>query len=271
LDIESTNVGALYIRGCALEKLGHVDGAIDPLRDVETIGVELALADVATVTKRHQGVERQLKSGKTKELEAELVTLGRAKQELETGKALRDVEWTDEERKLLKGLSLLTMKPMLFVVNVSEEQLQDGSWETALRGTSLEGRVVPVCVKMEAEFLSMNADEKKEYLETVGQTESGLDRLIVEAYRTLGLITFLTTGEMETRAWTIVAGTKAPQAAGVIHTDFEKTFIRVEVTNWKDIIELGSEAKCREKGLVRIEGKDYVMQDGDVCYFRVGA
>jgi len=166
---------------------------------------------------------------------------------------------------------LLTMKPMLFVVNVSEEQLQDGSWETALRGTSLEGRVVPVCVKMEAEFLSMNADEKKEYLETVGQTESGLDRLIVEAYRTLGLITFLTTGEMETRAWTIVAGTKAPQAAGVIHTDFEKTFIRVEVTNWKDIIELGSEAKCREKGLVRIEGKDYVMQDGDVCYFRVGA
>jgi GTP-binding protein YchF len=251
----------------------HVDGTIDPLRDVETIGMELALADVATVTKRHQNVERQLKSGKTKELEAELAVLVRAKESLEAGKALRDSEWTDDERKMLKGLSLLTMKPMLYVVNVSESQLQDGSWKTTV--ASLLDRpsisVVPVCVKMEAEFLSMNADEKKEYLETVGQTESGLDRLIIEAYRTLGLITFLTSGEMETRAWTIVNGTKAPQAAGVIHTDFEKNFIRVEVTNWKDFVELGGEAKCREKGLVRIEGKEYVMQDGDVCYFRVGA
>jgi GTP-binding protein YchF len=248
----------------------HVDGGIDPVRDAETIGIELALADLATVTKRHQNVEKQLKSGKTKELEAELGVLVRAKQALEAGTALRDLEWTEDERKMVKSLSLLTMKPMLYVVNVSEEQLQDGSWREKFRAPSAES-VVPVCVKMEAEFLSMNDTEKKEYLETVGQTESGLDQLIVEAYRTLGLITFLTSGEMETRAWTVVQGTKAPQAAGVIHTDFEKNFIRVEVTNWKDFVEYGGEAKCREKGLVRIEGKEYVMQDGDVCYFRVGA
>jgi len=249
----------------------HVDGGIDPVRDMETIGIELALADLATVTKRHQNVEKQLKSGKTKELEAELAVLVRAKQALEAGTALRDLEWTDDERKLVKSLSLLTMKPMLYVVNVSEEQLQDGSWKGSVSGLPTATSLVPVCVKMEAEFLSMNDTEKKEYLETVGQAESGLDQLIIEAYRTLGLITFLTSGEMETRAWTVVQGTKAPQAAGVIHTDFEKNFIRVEVTNWKDFVEYGGEAKCREKGLVRIEGKEYVMQDGDVCYFRVGA
>lgn len=250
----------------------HVDGSIDPLRDTETIGVELALADMGTVTKRLQAIERQLKSGKTKELEAEFAVVQRANEALQQGKMLRSLEWSDEERKMLKGLSLLTMKPMLYVVNVSEEQLQDGSWKESV--ASLLNRediaVVPVCVKMEAEFLSMNAEEKKEYLETVVQTESGLDRLIVEAYRTLSLLTFLTSGEMETRAWTVSMGTKAPQAAGVIHTDFEKTFIRAEITNWKDFVDYG-EVGCREKGLTRIEGKEYVMRDGDVCHFRVGA
>jgi GTP-binding protein YchF len=251
----------------------HVDGAIDPVRDAETIGIELALADLETVTKRHQNVERQLKSGRTKELEAELAVLARAKEAVEAGAQLRDVEWSDDERKLLKGLSLLTLKPMLYVVNVSEEQLQDGSWKNRVQSlAALKGnRLVPVCVKMESELASMNAEEKKEYLEALGQTSSGLDRLIVEAYDVLGLITFLTSGEMETRAWTVVKGTKAPQAAGVIHTDFEKSFIRVEVTNWQDFVQYEGEAKCREKGLVRIEGKEYVMQDGDVCYFRVGA
>lgn len=251
----------------------HVDGAIDPVRDAETISLELALADLETVTKRHQNIERQLKSGRTKELEAELATIARAKDEVEKGTQLRDLEWTDEERKTLKGLSLMTLKPMLYVVNVSEGQLQDGSWKDSVESlTKKKGnRLVPVCVKMEAELASMNDDEKKEYLESMGQASSGLDCLIVEAYDVLGLITYLTSGEIETRAWTVVKGTKAPQAAGVIHTDFEKSFIRVEVTNWKDFVEYGGEAKCREKGLVRVEGKEYVMQDGDVCYFRVGA
>ena len=251
----------------------HVDGEIDPVRDADTIGIELALADLETLTKRYQNVERQLKSGKTKDLEAELVILGRAKEAVEQGTQLRDLEWTEEERKMLKGLALLTLKAMLYVVNVSEEQLQDGSWKTSLGGFMEKSgsRFVPVCVKMEAELSSMNDEERNEYLSALGQTSSGLDRLIVEAYDVLGLITFLTSGEIETRAWTITKGTKAPQAAGVIHTDFEKTFIRVEVTNWKDFVEYGGESKCREKGLVRVEGKDYTMQDGDVCYFRVGA
>ncbi len=251
----------------------HVDGDIDPVRDAETIGIELALADLETLTKRHQNVERQLKSGKTKDLEAELEILTRAKEAVEKGTQLRDLEWTEEERKMLKGLALLTLKAMLYVVNVSEAQLQDGSWKTTLGGLmeSSGGRFVPVCVKMEAELASMNDEERNEYLSALDQTSSGLDRLIVEAYDVLGLITFITSGEIETRAWTIVKGTKAPQAAGVIHTDFEKTFIRVEVTNWKDFAEYGGDSKCREKGLVRVEGKDYTMQDGDVCYFRVGA
>ncbi len=250
----------------------HVDGTIDPVRDAETIGIELALADLASATKRFQNLERQLKSGRTKELEAELAAFVKAKEALEKGIALRDLEWTDDEQKYLKSMSFLTLKPMMYAVNVSEAQLQDGSWQTVVAPLVASGHVmVPVCVKMEAELASMNDEEKREYLSAMGQSVSGLDQLIVEAYRVLGLITFLTSGEIETRAWTIVRGTKAPQAAGVIHTDFEKSFIRVEVTNWKDFVEYGGEAKCREKGLVRIEGKDYVMQDGDVCYFRIGA
>ena len=251
----------------------HVDGAIDPARDAETISMELALADLETVTKRFQNVERQLKSGRTKELEAELATLGRAKTALEAGTQLRDLEWNEDELKMMKSLSFLTLKPMLYVVNVSEEQLQDGSWREKMTNDEfrMSNRLVPVCVKMEAELASMNDEEKKEYLETMGQASSGLDRLIVEAYDVLGLITYLTSGEIETRAWTVVKGTKAPQAAGVIHTDFEKTFIRVEVTNWKDFVEYGGTAKCAEQALVRVAGKEYVMQDGDVCYFRVGA
>lgn len=249
----------------------HVDGAVDPARDAETIGIELALADMETVTKRAQNAERQLKAGKTKELEAEMATLVRAKEALEKGTQLRDMEWADDERKMMKSLSLLTLKPMIYVLNVSEAQLQDGSWKDAVGSLSEAGRrLVPVCAKMEAELASMEGEEKREYLEVFGQMQSGLDRLIVEAYAALGLITFLTSGEVETRAWTVVRGAKAPQAAGAIHTDFEKNFIRAEVTDWKDFVEYGGESRCREKGLVRIEGKDYEMQDGDVCYFRVG-
>lgn len=251
----------------------HVDGAINPERDAETIGIELALADLETVNKRLESVTRQLKAGRTKELEALQAALERAKTALEKGTQLRELEWTDDEVKELKQLQLLTMKPMLYLVNVSESQLQDGSWKAALGKLSATStcRIVPVCVKMEAELASMSADEKKEYLSALGLSESGLDILIKEAYDVLGLITFLTSGEMETRAWTVRRGAKAPQAAGVIHTDFEKTFIRAEITDWKDFVAQGGEVGCREKGLTRIEGKDYVMRDGDVCYFRVGA
>ncbi|MEK7116004.1 MAG: redox-regulated ATPase YchF [Patescibacteria group bacterium] len=248
----------------------HVESMIDPVRDAETIGLELALADLETVTKRLGNLERQLKSGKIQELEFSLATTQKAKDALEKGTAIRDLEWTNEERRELKSLALLTFKPMIYVANVSEKQLQDGT--THLPPSLFNGRRsgVPICVKLEAELATMSPNEVKEYLSSLGQERSGLDCLIVEAYTVLGLLTFLTSGEMETRAWTVTQGTKAPAAAGVIHSDFEKNFIRVEVTDWKDFVSYGGEARCREKGLVRIEGKEYVVRDGDVCYFRVG-
>jgi GTP-binding protein YchF len=262
---------AQVLRAFEDENVIHVDGGINPVRDAETIGIELALADLDVVNKRIDSAQRQLKGGKTKELEALVAALEKARPLLEQGTALRDGEWTDDERKELKQLQLLTLKPMLYAVNVSESQLQDGSWKSQVEPLMLKAgvRIVPVCVKMESELASMSETDKKEYLESLGQTESGLDRLIKEAYTLLGLITFLTTGEIETRAWTVVQGAKAPQAAGVIHTDFEKNFIRAEITNWQDIVQYG-EVGCREKGLTRTEGKEYVMKDGDTCFFKVG-
>lgn len=268
-NIRETDAIAQVVRAFDDPNILHVDGSVNPVRDAETINTELALADLDVLTKRSQNIEKQMKGGKTKEIEAELATVQKAIGSLNAGTMLRDVEWSDDERAVLRLLQLLTMKPMLYVVNVSEAQLQDGSWKERVK--DLKGRLVPVCVKMEADLSSMSDEEKKEYLEMAGQTHSGLDQLIKEAYDVLGLITFLTTGEIETRAWTVTKGSTAPQAAGKIHTDFEKNFIRAEITPYKDFVECGSEAACREKGKTRIEGKDYVMQDGDVCYFRVGA
>jgi GTP-binding protein YchF len=267
--IRETDAIAQVVRAFEDGDILHVDGSVNPARDAETINTELAIADLETVTKRSQTVEKQARSGMTKALERELATLKRAGEALNQGTMLRDLEWTDDERTDLKILSLLTMKPMLYVVNVSESQLQDGSWQE--RTSALRGRLVPICVKMEAELASMSPEEAKEYLEAMGQTESGLHRLIKESYDVLGLITFLTSGPDEARAWTVARGSKAPVAAGRIHSDFEKNFIRVEVTKWQDYLAHGGEAGCRAKALTRIEGKDYIMQDGDVCYFRIGA
>jgi GTP-binding protein YchF len=267
-NIRETDAIAQVVRAFEDSNILHVDGSINPVRDAETINTELALADLDVLTKRSGTIEKQMKSGKTKELEAEAAAVAKAIQNLNAGTMLRDVEWTDDERYALRVLQLLTMKPMLYVVNVSEAQLGDGSWKERVK--DLKGRIVPVCIKMEADLSTMSDEEKKEYLEMAGQTQSGLNKLIQEAYDVLGLITFLTTGEVETRAWTTKKGSTAPQAAGVIHTDFEKNFIRAEITPYTDYVEFGGEAGCREKGKTRIEGKDYVMQDGDVCYFRIG-
>lgn len=247
----------------------HVDGSVNPLRDAETINMELALADLDSVIKRAQTIEKQLRAGATKALTQEKEVIERAKSALDAGTMLRDLEWTDDERVILRGLHLLTMKPMLYVVNVSESQIADSSWKERVAG--LKGQQVPVCIKMEAELAGMTDADKGEYLNSVGLKESGLDQLIRASYELLGLITFFTSGADEARAWTITHGTKAPQAAGKIHTDFEKAFIRVEVTPCAAYLEHGGEAGCRAKGLTRIEGKDYVVQDGDVCYFRVNA
>ncbi|MBP7133855.1 redox-regulated ATPase YchF [Patescibacteria group bacterium] len=266
--IRETDAIAQVVRAFEDTNILHVDGSVNPSRDAETINTELAISDVETVSKRLQNVEKQAKSGLNKQLEQEMVVLKKAFEALNVGTMLRDLEWTDDERLILKPFSLLTMKPMLYVVNVSESQLQDGSWRARVEG--IKGAFVPVCVKMESELASMSPDEAKEYMLAMEQTASGLDRLIVASYELLGLITFLTSGTDEARAWTITRGIKAPQAAGKIHGDFEKNFIRVEVTNWQDYLANGGEAGCRAKGLTRVEGKDYVMQDGDVCYFRIG-
>ena len=188
---------------------------------------------------------------------------------LNEGKMLRDREWTEEERVFLREMHPLTLKPMLYVVNVSESQMQDGSWKERVQG--IRGTFVPVCVKMESELAGLSGEDKREYMESVGLEVSGLDALIRASYELLGLITFFTSGPDEARAWTIARGTKAPQAAGKIHTDFEKAFIRVEVTPCTDYLREGGESACRAKGLTRIEGKEYTVQDGDVCYYRVGA
>ncbi len=267
--IRETDAIAQVVRAFEDSNILHVDGSINPLRDADTINTELAIADLEVLSKRLDNAEKQAKAGMTKPLEAEIKTIKQAIQALNDNKMLRTIDWTDEELLILKPFSLLTQKPMLYVVNVSEEQLQGDAWKKRVEG--LQGRLIPVCVKMEAELATMNAEEKAEYLGALNLKESGLDRLITEAYDLLGLITFLTSGPDEARAWTITRGSKAPQAAGRIHTDFEKHFIRVEVTNWKDYLECGGEAGCRAKGLTRTEGKEYVMQDGDVCYFRVDA
>ncbi len=268
-NIRETDAIAQVVRAFDDTNILHVDGSVNPLRDAETINMELALADLDSVSKRLQNLEKQLRAGATKVITQEKEVLERARIALDAGRMLREESWTEEERLMLRGSHLLTMKPMLYVVNVSEEQVQDGSWEARVEG--IQGQKVPVCIKMEAELAGLSPTDKAEYLASVGLERSGLDQLIRASYELLGLITFFTSGPDEARAWTITRGTKAPQAAGKIHTDFEKTFVRVEVTPCEAYLAHGGEVACRAKALTRIEGKEYVMQDGDVCYFRVTA
>lgn len=267
--IRETDAIAQVVRAFDDSNILHVDGSIHPLRDTETINTELGLADLESLNKRLANVEKQMKSGPSKILTQEKEALQKAFTLLNEGKMLRDGEWTEEERVFLREMHPLTLKPMLYVVNVSESQMQDGSWKERVQG--IRGAFVPVCVKMESELAGLSGEDRREYMESVGLEVSGLDALIRASYELLGLITFFTSGPDEARAWTIARGTKAPQAAGKIHTDFEKAFIRVEVTPCPDYLREGGESACRAKGLTRIEGKEYTVQDGDVCYYRVGA
>jgi len=254
------------VRAFENDDIIHVSGKIDPLSDIEVINLELAYADLASVEKRLEALRKQAKAGVDRDTKILLETLEKVYAALQQGRQARDVGLTEDEAKAVKELQLLTRKPIMYVVNVDEAQLKS---RFVLPGLPKELQI-PLCVKLEEELSSLPPDEVKEYLSALGLEMTGLDRLIKSAYELLGLITFLTSGEMETRAWTIRSGDKAPQAAGVIHTDFEKTFIRAEIIDWKDFIELG-EAGAKEKGKMRVEGKDYVMRDGDVCHFRVGA
>ncbi len=244
----------------------HVSNRIDPLADIEIINLELVYADLATVEKRLDSARKQTKGGTDRQLKAALSALEKINATLTAGKPARETQLDEEEDLAIKELQLLTRKPLMYVVNVDEAQLKAGF---RLDGVPHELQI-PLCVKLEEELASLPESEVKDYLDALGLQQTGLNTLIQRAYELLGLMTFLTSGEMETKAWTIRRGAKAPQAAGVIHTDFEKNFIRAEIIDWKDFVELG-ESGAREKGKLRVEGKDYVMRDGDVCHFRIGA
>jgi ribosome-binding ATPase len=243
----------------------HVAGKVDPKRDLETIAIELGLADLQTVGKRIEAVTKELKTG-SREAGLKKTALEKYQQVLSEGKMASEAQLTEEELKAIKDLQLLTTKPFLYIANVEEDKI--GSFST----TEIDGRnLIPVSAKIESELAELSPEEKSEYLKELGMDESGLDKIIRESYKTLGLVTFITAGPKESKAWTTPAGTKAPQAAGIIHTDFEKGFIRAEVIEWNKLLEAGGYGAARDKGWLRVEGKDYVVQDGDVVHFRVNA
>jgi len=254
------------------ENITHVSGRVDPLSDMETINLELIFADLDSVERRIERIGRKVKAG-DKEAKQELDVLERLKAAFEEGRSARSVELDDEERKLIRDLHLLTIKPVLYVCNVAEDGIHDADSnphvQAVRRHAAEEGaQVVVISAKVEAEIAELEGEDKQMFLEELGLQESGLDRLIRAAYELLGLITYFTAGVQEVRAWTVRRGTKAPQAAGVIHTDFERGFIRAEVISYDDLVEAGSVAAAREKGKYRLEGKEYVVQDGDVMHFR---
>ena len=268
--IRQVDAIAHVVRCFADENITHVADTIDPLRDIDTIQTELCLADLDVVDKRLAKVAKLLKSG-SKEARAEADVLERVKISLDAAKPARSLNLTDDELTLIRDANLLTLKPVLYVANVAEDELTSENANVAevRKLAETEGaQVVVICAKVEAEIAELDADEAKEFLSDLGLDASGLDRLIHAAFDLLGLMTFLTAGADECRAWTIAKGTPAVKAAGKIHSDIERGFIRAEIVNYDDLIRLGSITAARDKGLVRLEGKDYIMQDGDVTYFR---
>ena len=249
----------------------HVDGNINPIRDIETINLELIFADIETIDKRMDNLKKKLKADKN--FQEELEVLEKIKTTLEAGKPARILNLEEEEKELIKDIYLLTMKPILYIANISEEQLensldQDGVKQVVEYAKQENAQVIPLCVKIEEELASLEGNDKIEMLEALGLEESGLDKVIKASYDLLGLMSFLTAGEPEVRAWTIKKGTKAPQAAGKIHTDIERGFIRAEVVSFDDLVREGSMNIAKEKGLIKSEGKEYIMQDGDIVLFR---
>jgi GTP-binding protein YchF len=247
------------IRNFSDNNVPHPSGEINPKTDLEVVNLELIMADLATLEKRLEKVKKEAKTGEKKAIK-ELAVLEKLKNGLEKGIPARDLNLSEEEKIEIGSLNLLTIKPVIYVINVSEADI--GEVKAGV------GQAIPICAKLEAELADLSPEEEKEYLESYGLTHSQLDELILAAYRTLNLITFFTCQNEILQAWTVRNGAKAPEAAGKIHTDFEKGFIKAEVVNWKDLIKAGSEYSAREKGLIRLEGKEYVVQDGDVIHFR---
>lgn len=247
----------------------HVSGGVDPIRDIGTIETELMLADLETLDRRKQKTEKKVRAG-DKKAAAELTFVQKLMGLLDKGEWLGNLEYAPEERVMLAEFQLLAAKPVLFVANVSENAASDEAMVARVRefADQRRARVVTICGQLEAELSSLSEAERVDFLKEMGLTESGLVRLTREAYQLLKIVTFFTAGEVESRAWPIPEGTKAPQAAGKIHTDMERGFIRAEVYHYDDLLACGSEAKVKEKGLFRLEGKDYVIKEADIVYFR---
>lgn len=269
--IKEVNAILHVVRAFEDPNVVHVANSIDPARDIETIDTELCIKDLDTITNRIQKIEKLAKGG-NKEAVAELAMCNRLKTELDKGSPLRRLQFTPEEKEQIRSYQLLTSKPVLYCANVKEEELPEGGplVQKVKEIAAKEGaKVVVICGKVEAELAEIDsAEERQEFLNSLGLKESGLNQLIRVGYEMLGLITYLTAGEEEVRAWTVMKGSTAPKAAAVIHTDFERGFIRAEIMRYDDLIKLGSQAAVKEKGLYRSEGKEYVVQDGDVIYFR---
>ena len=251
----------------------HVEGSVDPIRDIETINLELIFSDIETLEKHMEKSKKSVHSG-DKTSQEELSFMERLHEHLEKGQLARTLPINDQESMWMSQYFLLTSKPVLYAANISEDDLLNGYESNKFLSKVISyaekehSEVIPISAKVEEEISTLEDDEKQEFLNSYGLSEPGLNRLIKSSYKLLGLISFLTAGEKEVRAWTIAKGTKAPQAAGKIHTDMERGFIRAEIMNYDDLMKLGSEAAVKEKGLMRLEGKDYVMQDGDIVLFR---
>jgi GTP-binding protein YchF len=270
------NVDALIhvLRAFEDDSIPHV-GPIDPLRDVKSVEFDLMVSDLTQVEKRLERVEKDLKKGRTGDLEREQALLLRSKEALEDERPLRELEMTPEEKKLIKGFMFLSQKPMLYVVNIGETAALGDALDVAVSRYQLDevaqrpnAGATAICGKVEAELAEMDEAEAAEFLGSYGLDESGLVRLIRKSYELLGLISFFTAGEDECRAWTVPAGSKAPQAAGAIHSDLEHHFIRAETIRWDALLAAGSEAAARAHGTLRLEGKEYIVQDGDVMHIR---
>ena len=270
-NIRQTDAIVHVVRAFDDTDITSVSGKVDPIEDIDTINLELVMADLDAVNKRLAKVQRAAK-GRDKEALAELEVLNKIKPVLENGQSVRSIEFNDQEQKIVKGLFLLTSKPVLYVANIAEEDMADpdaNKYMDAIKEhVKGDGEVIGVAAAAEEQIAEMDEEEKAVFLEMEGVEEPGLNRLIRAAYKLLGLETFFTAGGPETRAWTFKKGTKAPQAAGIIHSDFERGFIRAEVMSFADLDELGSAQAVKEAGKLRLEGKEYVMQDGDIVEFR---
>ena len=271
-NIRETDAVVQVVRCFEDENIVHVEGSIDPRRDIETIQIELALADLASVERRRERALKTAKGG-DKAARAEVAVIDKLTATLSDGRPARVADLTDEERAVARGLFLLTTKPTIFAANVDEATLADPDSNPHVRAVrelaAAEGaEVVVICAHLEAELVALSPEERRDYLLSLGVGSSGVDGLIKSAYRLLGLMSFLTAGEKEVRAWTVPQGTRAPQAAGTIHSDIERGFIRAEVVSYDELVRAGSYPAAREQGLLRLEGKEYVMREGDVVHFR---